>query len=169
MIVRSAELTDASSIAKVNIETWKSTYKGIIEDEYLDSLSYEQREQAIKSLIINSSLNKKYVFVAEDNTNGVIGFASCGIERENDEIFKGELYSIYILKEFQNKGIGKLLYNSVIQKLQENNLIPMIIWILKENRQARNFYELMGGKKIKERYINIDSQEIKEVAYGCMS
>jgi len=45
----------------------------------------------------------------------------------------------------------------------------MIIWVLEENRQARNFYELMGGKKIKERYIHIDSQEIKEVAYGFMS
>jgi len=169
MIVRSAELTDATSIAKVNIETWKSTYKGIIEDEYLDNLSYKQREHTIKNLIINSSSNKKYVFVAEDNIYGVIGFASCGMERENDGIFKGELYSIYILKEFQNKGIGKLLYNSAIQKLQENNLIPMIIWVLEENRQARNFYELMGGKKIKERYIHIDSQEIKEVAYGFMS
>lgn len=168
MIIRSAELADASDIAKVNIETWKSTYKGIIDDEYLRSLSYEHREQAIKNLIINSSSDKKYVFVAEDNTYGVIGFATCGIERENDEIFKGELYSIYILKKFQNKGIGKLLYNSVIQRLKENNLIPMIIWVLEENRQARNFYELRGGRKIWERYILIGSQEIKEVAYGFM-
>lgn len=168
MIIRSAELTDASGIAKVNIETWKSTYKNIINDEYLDSLSYEQREHAIKN-IINSSSDKKYVFIAEDGTGDVIGFASCGIVRENDEIFKGELYSIYILKEFQNKGIGKLLYNIAIQKLQENNLFPMIIWVLEENRQARKFYELMGGRKIRERYIHIGSQEIKEVAYEFMS
>lgn len=168
MIIRLAELTDASSIAKVNTETWKSTYKNIIDDEYLDSLSYEQREHAIKN-IINSSSDKKYVFIAEDGTGDVIGFASCGIVRENDEIFKGELYSIYILKEFQNKGIGKLLYNIAIQKLQENNLFPMIIWVLEENRQARKFYELMGGRKIRERYIHIGSQEIKEVAYEFMS
>lgn len=168
MIIRTAELTDASGIAKVNIETWKTTYKGIIDDEYLDNLSCENRAQAIKNLITNSSSDKKYVFVAEDDTDGVIGFVSCGIERENDEVYKGELYAIYILKEFQNKWIGKLLYKSAIQKLKENNLMPMIIWALEENRQARNFYELIGGKKIKERYVHIGNQEVKEVAYGFM-
>lgn len=165
MIIRAAEITDASSIAKVNIKAWKSTYGGIINDEYLRGLSYENLEKAMKNLIINSLKDKRYIFVAEDDTGSIIGFASCGIVREKDEIYKGELYSIYILKEFQNKGIGKLLYNSVIQKLQKNNLILMIIWVLEENRHAKEFYELMGGRKIREKIIHIGSLKIKESAY----
>jgi hypothetical protein len=34
-----------------------------------------------------------------------------------------------------------------MQKLKENNLFPMIIWVLEKNKQARKFYELMGGAK----------------------
>lgn len=163
MIVRLAESADASSIAKVNVDTWKSTYKGILTDEYLDNLSYEHREQITRNNIIK---DKKVIFVAEDSIYGVVGFTSCGKVRENDNIFKGELYSIYILKAFQNKGIGKLLCNCAMQKLKENNLFPMVVWVLEENQQARNFYELMGGRKIKNRYIHIGNQELKEVAYG---
>lgn len=131
-------------------------------------MSYETREQAVKKLISNFYANKKFVFVAEESKDGIIGFATCGIERKNDKNFKGELYSIYILREFQKQGIGKMLFNCVIQKLKENKLVPMIIWVLEENKQTRNFYELMDGAKIKERYINIGRREKKEVAYCFM-
>lgn len=166
MVIRSAEINDAMSIAKVNIETWKSTYKGIIDNEYLYNLSYENREQVVKNIIINSSTNKKFVFVAEDNIEGVIGFASCGKERENDSAFIGEVYSVYILKMFQNIGIGKLLCDCAISKLKEVNLFPVIIWVLEKNQQACHFYESIGGRRVKERYIVIGNQELKEVAYG---
>lgn len=165
ILIRIAELTDAPNIAKVNIDTWKNTYQGIVSDEYLNNLSYEQREQAIKN-IINIDNDKKFVYVAEDNRDGVIGFISCGKERENDKIYAGEIYAVYILKKFQNLGIGKLLFNCAIEILEEDNLIPIIVWALEENKYACNFYEVMGGRKIKERYIHIGNQKIKEVAYG---
>ncbi len=58
MIIRKAELNDAYNIAKVNVDSWKSTYRGVLANEYLENLSYEQREQAMKNTIINSSKNK---------------------------------------------------------------------------------------------------------------
>lgn len=82
MVIRKAELSDTQSIAKANVDTWKSAYKGILADEYLDNLSYEKTEQAIKNIIINSCDDKRFIFVAEDSTSGVIGFASCGKARE---------------------------------------------------------------------------------------
>ncbi|WP_326910744.1 hypothetical protein [Sedimentibacter sp. MB31-C6] len=58
MKVREAELTDAFSIAKVNIDSWRNTDKGIIADEYLNNLNYEKKEQAMKNIIINSTKDK---------------------------------------------------------------------------------------------------------------
>src|SRR5215475_2556560 len=42
LIVRRAELNDARGIAKVQVDTWRTTYKGIISDEFLAALWYEQ-------------------------------------------------------------------------------------------------------------------------------
>ncbi len=164
MVIRPAKISDSSGIAMVNVDAWKSTYKGIISDEYLDNLSYEKREQAIRQ-IINTADDKKFIFVAENIDGRIIGFASFGKYRENDNDINGELYAIYILKEFQGKGTGKLLYRCAMQKLKESSLFPVIIWVLDENSQARKFYESMGAAKVKERFIHIGNQEIKELAY----
>ncbi len=166
VIIRKAELADAFSIAKVSVNCWKSTYKGIIAEEYLENLSYEQREQAMKSTIISLSMNKKFIFVAEDDTDGIVGFVSFGENREDDKNYKGEIYAIYILKEYQNKGIGKLLFKNAVDKLKENSLFPVIIWVLAENIQACRFYVFMGGTKIKEKYISIDHKNYNGVAYS---
>ena len=45
MIIREANLDDAKGIAKVHVDSWRTTYKNIIPDEYLNNLSYEKREQ----------------------------------------------------------------------------------------------------------------------------
>jgi len=45
MIIRKAKLDDATGIAKVHVDSWRTTYKGIIPDDFLNNLSYEQRTE----------------------------------------------------------------------------------------------------------------------------
>ena len=166
MRIREATISDAFSISKVHIDTWRSTYKGIVTDEYLNELSYYKQEKRWINIMNDDSKAINYIFVAEDEENRIIGFASCGTEREGDKFFKGELYAIYIIKEYQNKGVGKLLFNSVVKKIKELKFNSMIIWALEDNHPACGFYELMDGKKIKEKDIKIGNNTFKEVAYG---
>jgi len=42
MRIREASVEDASAIARVAVDTWKTAYRGIIDDNYLNSLSYEE-------------------------------------------------------------------------------------------------------------------------------
>lgn len=43
MNIRKANRDDAPGIAKVHVDSWRTTYKGIIPQSFLDELSYEQR------------------------------------------------------------------------------------------------------------------------------
>lgn len=43
VIIREAELVDAPGIAKVHVDSWRTTYKNIMSDDFLSHLSYEQR------------------------------------------------------------------------------------------------------------------------------
>lgn len=45
MLTRKAALEDAPGIANVHVDSWRSTYKGIVPDTYLASLSYENQER----------------------------------------------------------------------------------------------------------------------------
>ena len=45
MIIREANINDTPSIAKVTVDTWKTAYRSIIDNDYLNNLSYEEREK----------------------------------------------------------------------------------------------------------------------------
>lgn len=72
MIIRKAKLDDATGIAKVHVDSWKSTYKGIIPDDFLNNLSYERRTELWKK---NIAKEDNHVVVAENNEGQIVGFA----------------------------------------------------------------------------------------------
>lgn len=161
ILIRKAEVDDAKGIAIVHVDSWRTTYKGIVPDTFLDELSYEQRELTWKK-----GIKENNVYIAENEDGQVIGFSTGGKERTGKyEAYIGELYAIYILKEFQGKGIGRLLVQSVVDDLREKNLNSLLIWAMEENPACR-FYEMLGGKKIDTEEIQIAGKKLSEVAYG---
>ncbi len=161
ILIRKAEIDDAAGIAKVHVDSWRTTYKGIVPDTFLDDLSYEQREPTWKK-----GIKENNVYIAENENGQVIGFSAGGKERTGKyEAYAGELYAIYILREYQGKGIGRLLVQSVVDDLKDKNLNSMLIWAIEENPACR-FYETLGGKKIDTAEIEIAGKKLIEVAYG---
>jgi hypothetical protein len=95
MLIREAEITDAAAIARVHVDSWRTTYVGIVPTDHLAGLSYEQREQEWhRTLSIPTGL--EFVYVAEDTAGNVIGFAWGGPERSGHPVYKGELFAIYL-------------------------------------------------------------------------
>ena len=161
MFIRKAELKDAVGIAKVHVDGWRTTYKGIVPDTYLDNLSYENREQ-----MWMSGIEQDNVYIAEDEDGRIVGFASGGKERTGKyDRYVGELYAIYLLEGQQGKGLGRKLVQTVVDDLKEKKLNSMLIWALKENPACR-FYETLGGKQIDTAEIEIEGKKLSEIAYG---
>ena len=161
MIIREASLYDVKGIAKVHVDSWRTTYKNIIPDDFLNNLSYERREQLWTNSIPNGN-----VFVAENELGQIVGFSSGGKERSGKyKDYKGELSSIYILKEFQGKDIGKLLAKPVLEKIVELRLNTMLVFVLEEN-ESKLFYEALGGKVIDKVEVEIAGKKLNELVYG---
>src|SRR5712692_6253789 len=114
--IRPAIVSDASGLARVHIESWRTTYKGIVPDDYLANMSLERR-------MLNWQRNlsefayRNYTYVAEDEAGQIVGFINGGPEREGDEFYKGELYAIYLLEEHQGYGLGKRLALALMEHL----------------------------------------------------
>lgn len=124
-------------------------------------MTYENRERKWEVIISGSS-----VFVAENEEGKIIGFSNGGIERTgNYPAYKGELYAIYILEEYQRNGIGRLLLASVIEELNQQNIISMVVLVLEANG-SRMFYEMLGAKKIDTVKIEIAGKQLNEIVYG---
>lgn len=159
--IRKATISDTKGIARVHVDSWKTTYANIVPDEYLNKLTYESREQ----IWINSIPNGG-VYVAENNEGEIVGFSSGGKERSGDyDGFDGELYAIYILKEYQGQGIGRALIQPIMDELIGMGSNTMLVLVLKDNASCL-FYEALGGKKIDEIEVQIAGKKLTEVVYG---
>ena len=159
--IRKAVPSDAHWIAKVHVDSWKTTYINIVPEDFLNNLSFERRVDYWFSVIPDGG-----VYVAEDENNQIVGFASGGKERSGKySNYNGEIYAIYILKEFQGRGIGKLLIEPIVKELTNQGIFTMLVLVLEDN-PSRHFYEHLGAKKIDSIVVEIGGVQLNELVYA---
>jgi ribosomal protein S18 acetylase RimI-like enzyme len=161
-MVRPATLEDAEAIARVNVATWRSAYRGLLPDDFLAALNEANYAERWTRLISEGSSR---VFVAEES-EGLVGFASGGRERAGEHGYAGELYAIYVLDNATRRGHGRELVRAVAGALRAMNLPDMIVWVLRDNARARGFYERLGGTYVRAQPITVGTTTLEEVSYG---
>lgn len=165
MIVRPAKIADAPAIARVNVDTWRTAYRTIVPADYLANFSYEKRESSWLEIISTAENNAHFVYVAENKSGKIVGFAAGGRERMGKYMYQGELFAIYILEDYQRQGIGRKLVGCVAEKLADLDLNSLLVWVLGDNSACR-FYEVLGGEKVDELQTSRAGVRLKEIAYG---
>src|SRR5664279_482723 len=125
--IRPVRLADAPGIGKVQVDSWRSSYKGLIADEFLAALSYERRTQ-VWSQNLSDPQNTGFLFVAESKPGEIVGFVAAGAEREGDPNYQGELYAIYLLQEVKRQRLGRKLVDTVMRELCERGFSSMLLW-----------------------------------------
>ena len=157
-LIRYYEERDIDKIAKIIVDDWKIAYKGIIDDDYLENLNYIDRAKNIKE---KYEKQKSIVYIDNEDVKGYCRF---GENRDNKKEY-GEIYALYIKYDERNNGIGKSLSKKAMQILKDKGYKEAVIWCLKENKNARKFYEKIGGKLCNERKIAIGDKQYDEVCY----
>lgn len=138
MHIRKCGKKDARNVGIVHYRCWQETYRGIISDSFLDSMSEESDENKKEQYFAQYG---KYWYVVEEEST-IIGFIS--LIEGNNQYAKHEVEAIYLLKEHQKKGYGKKMF-AFIKETFHNE--PFYLWCLKNN-PTLGFYEHMGGKII---------------------
>jgi ribosomal protein S18 acetylase RimI-like enzyme len=160
--IRPATLPDAPAIAHVQVQTWRTAYRGIVADDFLDAYSVDDRTSRWTEIIQQP---EQASFVAEVEGYGVVGFANGGPERDGREDFRGELCGLYVLPDRHGQGIGRRLVATFACWLSDSGFDSMLVWVLADN-PSRRFYERLGGQFVAEKQTQIGQQSLGEVAYG---
>jgi GNAT superfamily N-acetyltransferase len=161
LIIRAATPEDAPAIARVHVDSRRSTYPGLMPEAYLASLSYERSEAFWTRILTSGGL----VFVAVDDDSRVFGFASGGPQRDAKFPYSGELYAIYLLAGDQGRGAGRKLVQALMGALRAAGHTDMLVWVLAAN-PSRGFYEHLGGKPVGAQQVEMGGVAVEEVAYG---
>ena len=135
MIIRRAAEDDVWQIADILVEDWKTAYRGIIDSEYLDSMSVEERYRR--------ELSRYRIYRVAAAEKEILGFT--WNEMTDDEDSDCEIIALYVRYGKRKSGIGRALFRDSVEIFRAAGRKNMIIWCLRDNAEARKFYEKMGG------------------------
>jgi ribosomal protein S18 acetylase RimI-like enzyme len=162
-MIRRALGDDAEAIARVQVDTWRTTYIGIVPEERMAKLDYARSADKWRQVLAPECSTR--LFVAEDQDGQVVGFAAAGPLRQPVPGFDGELYAIYVLKAHQRQGHGRALVAAVAEDLRGRGFRSLVIWALSDN-PCRGFYEALGGQVVAETETEMAGVKLVEVGYG---
>jgi L-amino acid N-acyltransferase YncA len=170
--VRLARPDDAEAIADAHVRGWLTTYRGHVPDSILDGLSVERRttfwrdtiraetEAAAASPAVAASPGvaaslgvpattavaaAARTWVVEE-AGRVCGFASSGPVRDQPGALAaaGEVFAIYLAPEARGRGLGRALFEHVVDDLRGRGFAPIVVWVFEANTATRRFYEAAG-------------------------
>jgi len=133
--LREGKIEDAEQKGFVHFTSWKETYTGLMPKEYLDNLKLEN------CINIARKYHQNIIVAIVDNL--IVGFA--GYLEDSRDIASvkpsSEIMAIYLLQDYQKKGIGFALMQEALKKVTKRDVV---IFVLEGNINAISFYKKIG-------------------------
>lgn len=150
---------DLNDVSRVYAQSWKTAYRGIVPQDYLDGIRDNRWAPYLKNDV-------QRLLVAADGAQ-IVGAATYNAARDETYAGWGEIISLYLLPAYYRRGLGTRLIHAAIDALHAAGYANVYLWVLEENTSARRFYEKngfhfcgdiltaeIGGKPLREcRYI----------------
>lgn len=125
---------DRMAVSRVYEESWKTVYRGIIPDAYLDGIPAGQWANDRPSF---------YTLLLLDGAD-IIGVSAVCRSRFPDWPDWGEVVSLYLCPAYMDRGHGGPLLEAAVDALRTQGFDRVFLWVLEENARARHFYEKHG-------------------------
>jgi ribosomal protein S18 acetylase RimI-like enzyme len=166
IVIRPARAGDTEAIARVRVDSWRETYRGMIPQAYLDAMKLEQ-SRALWEKVLTAGSTAVSVFVAERGSE-IVGFGSGNMLAEPKHGFDAELSAVYVRREFQRAGIGRRLVaeTGVALSQRDRGASGLIVWVIAGNKGARAFFERIGAELVIEQAFQWDGMDLVEAGYG---
>ena len=165
--VRAARESDATAVARIQVECWRTGYAGIIPDEVLAELTSDEAagrwQERWAEAIAKPPTSRHRVLVAtttEPAAGGaaepapaggrpervIAGFASAGPASDEDRwpATDAELYELHVAPGRTGQGHGGRLLHAVADNLAEDRFGQVSAWVLEADRALQGFLETAG-------------------------
>ncbi len=163
-MIRPARISDCHAVARIQVDSYRSAYAGLLPQSYLDGFNYQEQEQDWQDLFAIHSPDA--LFVAETESGVLAGYALVRMEKSPDERFDGEVAALHIRQAYQHQGYGRQLMAEAARWIKSQGGKSLFLTVL-EGNPAQQFYEKLGGVlQTSKRIFRIDDFEAIEVIYG---
>lgn len=141
IIYRKAVTEDCHELSILKRDVWNTTYQGIYPQEKLDNYDVQKNEEILKGIVLNPEID---LYVAQKQKK-LLGFMTCGKPYRLFNEYNQEVALLYILKEFQRRGIGRHFIELAKEETRKKGFDEFILSVNSKNENAIAFYLAMGG------------------------
>jgi GNAT superfamily N-acetyltransferase len=159
--IRPATREDSAAIARLQVDSYRTTYAGILPQDYLAHFTYEEQEQDWRDWLLTHP--RDILYLAETGQGESAGYALARPGLTDIPAYDSELMALHVRRSYQRQGLGRRLVKAVVELLRQQGCASLLVWVLAEN-PYRQFYERLGGQLIGEKAL--DFVPAVEVAYG---
>ena len=152
--LRLALRDDTAAIAALHVASWRSAYRGIFSDRFLDG-PVEADRQALWQARLQDPRPGQIVVLAEDLEGTLLGFA-CGFIDEDPQ-WGSFVNNLHVSPNRKGAGIGRALMRDLGRRFAAAEPErPVHLFCLEANPAARGFYEAIGGQVV-ERTLSVEA------------
>lgn len=137
--VRAARVDDAAEMARVNVQSWRETYRGLMADDVLDDPELPRVRERFWSTILTDQRYRANRVVVAERGGDVIGIAMAAPTEGADARWAMRLYVLYVVAAEHGSGAGGALLDAVIDPHDS-----ALLWVADPNPRAHAFYRKHG-------------------------
>lgn len=147
MLIRDAASQDVLELARLHAESWRSAYRGILSDGYLENEVYGERLALWQKRLFSPPAEEGAMFVIlAEEAGRLVGF-SCAFPRQ-DAVYGSFLDNLHVRPGRTGSGIGSRLLRLTIERLEQTGPgAGLYLWVLEKNHRARRFYRRHGAQE----------------------
>lgn len=142
MTIRLVIESDAESIAQIKIESWRKGYAHIISPDHLSSLNIKTESEKFRTRIEQGD----FLLVAQLSGAVVAYSLWMPYPFNKDWPHKNMLASLYVLPEFEGRGIATALIRENARHALTQRHSGMMIGVFTENIRAKSLYIHLGAE-----------------------
>ncbi|MCX5833758.1 MAG: GNAT family N-acetyltransferase [Deltaproteobacteria bacterium] len=144
IIIRPWLKTDLEDLRRITWQSWIATYSSFIPEIDLKAYFDIYYDRGAFSAVFTDPSAHGYVAEIDDC---MAGYARILFNREENRLY---LTALYLLPDFQGRGIGKRLIRAVEEHAAERHIEEIRVGVMVQNSRALGFYEKGGFQFIRE-------------------
>jgi GNAT superfamily N-acetyltransferase len=148
MPFREAHPADCDAIAALHTASWRSAYRGILPDAFLDGPIETERAQLWRERLTTPLNPRQYVLLAEEGT-ALRGFVCVLLDEE--PAFGGCLDNLHVQPDLRGQGLGRQLFAAAARWVAATEPgWALHLWVFAANASACRFYDRLGGVVVEQ-------------------
>jgi ribosomal protein S18 acetylase RimI-like enzyme len=139
LVIRPAWVDDAAQMARVHVQSWRETYRGLMPDAVLDDPDLLDRRERFWTAVLTDERYRENRAAVAERDGELVGIAMSGPPLHGAEKWERQLYLLYVMATDQGTGTGQGLLTAVLDPD-----VSCALWVAEPNPRAQAFYRKHG-------------------------